>query len=272
MTNKKRIKLLSLKNIALAGTAMALLVLSGCVSTGQNMPWKDPSYAKDIPATTADSRAEEREKGGWTAFIKHHENRKKAVTEKPVNLLMIGDSIIFEYDRSARPIWDEYYGKRDAVNIASSGDATGHMLWHIQDGGLDGMKDRNPKVVVMLLGTNNRGEPEKKGQDTALGILALLKEIHGRLPESKIVLMALLPRGWTPDDKGRIRNNEVNEIIKTYADNKTVYWLDVGHVFLDEEGNLSRELIKDGLHPSTPKGYRALSEAMEPMIKELLGE
>jgi len=251
-------------------TLAALLLLAGCTTT--RMPWEDPDYAKDIPATMANSRAEERAKGGWTAFIRHHENRKKWVAEKPVDLLMIGDSIIFEYDRSARPIWDEYYGERNAVNIASSGDATQHMLWHIQDGGLDGMKDRNPKVVVMLIGTNNRGKPENKGRDTALGILALLKEIHSRLPESKIVLMALLPRGWTPEDKGRLRNNEINEIIKGYADNKTVYWLDVGHVFLDKDGNLSRELIKDSLHPSTPKGYRALSEAMEPTIKKLLNE
>lgn len=247
-----------------------LLTLVGC--TTAKMPWEDPNYAKDIPATQADSRAKERAKGQWTAFIRHHENRKKWVTEKPVDLLMIGDSIIFEYDRSARKIWDEYYGKRNAVNIASSGDRTSHMLWHIQDGGLDGMKERNPKVVVMLIGTNNRGKPENKGKDTARGILALLKEIHHRLPESKIVLMALLPRGWKPDDKGRARNNEINEIIKNYADNKTVYWLDVGDVFLDKDGNLKRDLIKDSLHPSTPKGYRALSEAMEPTIKKLLGE
>lgn len=261
-----------MKTVALAGIAIALLILSGCISTSQSMPWEDPSYAKDVPATQADSRAKERAAGGWTAFIRHHENRKKWVSEKPVDLLMVGDSIIFEYSRSATPVWDEYYGKRNAVNIASSGDATQHMLWHFQDGGLDGMKDRNPKAVVVLLGTNNREEPDNGGKDTAAGVLAVLKEIHHRLPESKIVLMALLPRGWTPEDKGRARNNQVNEIIKTYADNKTVYWLDVGHVFLDEEGNLSRELIKDGLHPSTPKGYKALSEAMEPMIKDLLGE
>lgn len=249
--------------------ATVLILLSGCMTAHHKMPWDDPHYAKDVPATIADSRAEERAKGGWTLFIKHHENRKKAVTEKDVDLLMIGDSILFEYERSAREVWDKYYGSRNAVNIASSGDATQHMLWHFQDGGLDGMKDRNPKVVVLLLGTNNREEPPNGGKDTAAGVLALLKELHARLPTSKIVLMALLPRGWTPDDPGRIRNQEVNEIIRTYADNKTVYWLDVGNVFLESDGNLSRDLIKDALHP-TLKGYYALAEAMEPMIKELL--
>ena len=145
------------------------------------------------------------------------------------------------------------------------------MLWHIQDGGLDGMKDRNPKVVQLMIGTNNRGEPALEGRDTAEGILALLKEIHHRLPESKILLMALLPRGWKPDDKGRIRNNQVNEIIKTYADGETVIWVDLAPVFLDEDGNLSKVLVKDGLHP-TPEGYVAWAEYMEPILKDLLGE
>lgn len=258
-----------MKTLAIFGTA--LIMLSGCMMTRHKMPWEDPSYAKDIPATQADSRAKERAAGDWTLFIRHHENRKKWVTEKDVDLLMIGDSILFEYERSAREVWDKYYGSRKAINISSSGDQTQHMLWHIQDGGLDGMKDRNPKVVVVLLGTNNRGLPENAGEDTGLGILALLKEIHHRLPQSKIILMALLPRGWTPDDAGRLRNHQVNEIIRTYADTKTVYWLDIGHLFLDKDGNLSRDLIKDALHPSQ-KGYYALAEAMEPMIKKLLGE
>jgi beta-glucosidase len=244
------------------------LFMAGCANLSPRMSWEDPHYLADCPATTAMSRAEE---PGWNLWIPHHENRKKWVTEKNVDLLMIGDSILFEYARSAREVWDKYYGKRNAVNIASSGDQTQHMLWHFQHGGLDGMKDRNPKVVVLLLGTNNRGLPENAGRDTASGILALLKELHNKLPASKIILMALLPRGWTPDDKGRLRNQEINEIIRTYADNKTVYWLDTSDVFLDSNGNLSRDLIKDGLHPSL-KGYYAWAEAMEPMIKKLMGE
>ena len=109
------------------------------------MPWEDPSYAKDISATQADSRAEERAKGGWTEFLRHHEDRKRWVTEKNVDILMIGDSIVFGWGRTGQEVWKEHYGTRNAVNIGSSGDKTSHMLWHLQDGGLVGMKDRNPK-------------------------------------------------------------------------------------------------------------------------------
>ncbi len=235
-----------------------------------SMPWKDAAYRTDIPATQATSRPGPGE-NGWPLWMKHHENRKAWVAEKPVDLLMIGDSIVFGWGRLGRPVWDEFYGKRNAVNIGSSGDQTQHMLWHFQNGGLDGMKNHNPKLVVMMIGTNNRGEPEKHGADTAYGVLALLKEIHAKLPGSKILLLAIFPRGDKPDDAGRLRNTEVNAILKTYADEKTVYWLDLGQTFLDEQGILKRDLMPDALHPNIP-GYRAWALAMEPTLKKLLGE
>lgn len=257
-------------------SSVAYLLLSAGMASAQtntgesSMPWKDAAYRTDIPATQATSRPGPGE-NGWTLWMKHHENRKSWVAEKPVDLLMVGDSIIFGWGRLGRPVWDEFYGKRNAVNIGSSGDQTQHMLWHFQNGGLDGMKNHNPKLVVMMIGTNNRGEPEKRGADTAYGVLALLKEIQAKLADSKILLLAIFPRGDKPDDAGRLRNNEINAILKTYADEKTVYWLDIGQTFLDEQGKLKRDLMPDALHPNIP-GYRAWAMAMEPTLKKLLGE
>jgi beta-glucosidase len=184
---------------------------------------------------------------------------------------MIGDSIVFGWGREGRKVWNEHYGNRNAVNIGSSGDMTSHMLWHIQDGGLDGMKDQNPKAVVLMIGTNNPGTPANEGRDTAQGILALLKEVHQRLPNSKILLLAIFPRGLTPKDAGRIRNDQVNSILKTYADNKTVYWLDLKDTFLGKDGMLRKDLMPDALHPNV-EGYREWATAMEPMLTNVLGK
>jgi lysophospholipase L1-like esterase len=252
--------------LALAVTC--LFVLSA--AHAQKMPWEDPKYSTEIRATQAESRPGPNEKG-WTEWLKHHEDRKRWCTEKEVDLLMVGDSIIFEWRRVGKKSWEPFYGNRNAVNIASSGDATYHMLWHFQNGGLDGMKHHNPKLVVVMIGTNNRGIPELKGLDTAYGILALLKEIHAKLPESKILLMPIIPRGKTPDDQGRLRNDEINKVIQTYVDHKTVHWLDVGHVFLGDKGNLKTDLMPDGLHPNE-EGYLVWGEAMEPTLKKFLGE
>jgi lysophospholipase L1-like esterase len=168
-------------------------------------------------------------------------------------------------------VWNEHYGNRNAVNIGSSGDRTSHMLWHIQDGGLDGMKDRNPEAVVIMIGTNNRGAPANEGRDTAQGVLAILKEVHHRLPDSKILLLAIFPRDWKPEDEGRIRNDQINRILKTYADNKTVYWLDLRETFLEKDGMLRKDLMPDALHPNV-EGYREWAKAMEPMLTKLLGK
>lgn len=264
-----------------AGMGRAYLQLAGKAegkpktrktSTRQAMPWEDPKYATDIRATRAESRpGPDEDPKSWTLWMKHHRNRKQWCEEQDVDLLMVGDSIVFRWSRVGRPVWDEFYGDRNAVNIGSSGDRTYHMLWHFQNGGLDGMQDHNPKVVVVMIGTNNRGEPEKNGADTAYGILALLKEIHAKLPKSKILLLAIFPRGNTPDDVGRVRNDQINGIIKTYADGETVHWLDIGDTFLNDDGTLNRELMPDTLHPGV-EGFRAWARAMDPTLRRLLGE
>ncbi len=240
-------------------------------SPQKKMPWENPVYQKDIPSTMAASRPEPGEGDGWPLWMKHHDQRCQWVAEKEVDLLMVGDSIVFGWSRIGKPVWDEVYEGRKGVNIGSSGDQTKHMLWHFQNGGLTGMKDHNPKVVLVMIGTNNRGIPELHGYDTAYGILALLKEIHAQLPKSKILLMPIFPRGLTPKDEGRARNNEINEIIRTYVDDTTVHWLDIGHVFLNEDGTMKKELMPDGLHPNEA-GYRVWADAMEPTLKKFLGE
>jgi len=250
----------------IAATAV-MLILVGCAtpsSIAGPKPWDDPSYRKDIPATQAASRPEPG-RTGWPLWMKHHEDRKRWVAERKVDLLMIGDSITFRWSRDGHKVWDEYYARRNGCNIGSSGDWTKHMLWHFQHGGLDGLKGKNPKLVVLMIGTNNQG----KSEEVAYGILAILKELRVRLPKSKILLLGIFPRGEKPTNALRVRNNGVNTIIRTYADDKIVHWLDLGQTFLDKDGNLNRELMPDGVHPRE-KGFRAWAQAMEPTVKRLM--
>ncbi len=251
----------------IAATTLVLMAVA-CATSSSNAakPWGDPSYRKDIPATQAVSRPEPG-KGGWPLWMKHHEDRKRWVAERKVDLLMIGDSIAFRWSRDGKKVWDEYYAKRNGCNIGSSGDWTKHMLWHFQHGGLDGMKGKNPKLIVLMIGTNNQGNPE----EVAYGILAILKELRMRLPKSNILLLGIFPRGWERTNALRVRNSQVNKIICTYADDKIVHWLDIGHIFVDEGGNLNRELMPDSVHPRE-KGFRAWAEAMEPTVKRLMEE
>jgi lysophospholipase L1-like esterase len=144
------------------------------------------------------------------------------------------------------------------------------MLWHFQNGGLTGHEGPQSQ------GRRDDDRHEQPRQSLSLRARTpptassrCSRRLHHQLPKSKILLLAIFPRGDTPTDKGRIRNDQINKIIRTYADNQTVYWLDIGHVFLDENGNMNRDLMPDRLHPSVA-GYQAWVKAMEPTLAKLL--
>ncbi len=120
-----------------------------------------------------------------------------------------------------------------------------------------------------MIGTNNTGHRNEKSEDTAYGIFALTQEIRQRLPKAKILLLGIFPREATVDDPLRKLNEGVNNIIKNYADNKGIYYLNINKAFLDVDGNLSKEVMPDLLHPNAI-GYQIWADSMLPTIKELM--
>ena len=83
-----------------------------------------------------------------------------------------------------------------------------------------------------------------------------------------MLLLAIFPRGATRGDKMRVRNSQVNKIIKGYDDGKKVFFLDIGSKFLTADGTLTREMMPDLLHLS-PKGYQIWADAIKDKLAEL---
>ena len=75
----------------------------------------------------------------------------------------------------------------------------------------------------------------------------------------------------TIGDELRKINDATNAIIKTFPDGRRVFYLDINATFLQPDGTLTKEIMPDLLHPQE-KGYRMWAEAMEPMVKKLMGE
>ena len=50
-----------------------------------------------------------------------------------------------------------------------------------------------------------------------------------------------------------------------------VCFLDIGHLFIERDGKISKQVMRDFLHP-TARGYQLWAEAMEPKLAELLGD
>jgi lysophospholipase L1-like esterase len=199
---------------------------------------------------------------------RHEEKLKEKEKMGTVDLLWIGDSITHGWEGGGKATWEKYYTKRKPLNIGFSGDRTENVLWRLNNGAVDGIA---PKVTVIMIGTNNAGHRQDSSEDIAAGISEIIKTLRQKLPETKIVLLAIFPRGADNEDALRKLNNGANEIIKGFAKDNEVYFVDINASFLDAQGKLPKEIMPDLLHPNE-EGYRLWAEALEPTLVKLMGE
>ncbi len=215
--------------------------------------------------------------GGW---VKRHESFNAISKQGTATLVFLGDSITQGWEGKGKATWEKFYAKRNAANFGIGGDRTEHVLWRLDNGNFDGLK---PKLIVLMIGTNNTGhvgraQKELNGaiyacsaEQTAEGVKAIVSKLQTKAPEAKILLLGIFPRGEKPADAMRQQNEATNAIIAKLADGKQVHFLDIGKAFLQPDGTLTREVMPDLLHLSE-KGYDMWAEAIDPKIKELLGE
>ena len=277
------------------------------------------------------TRAKFREADGYPLWFDRHNLLKQRVRNSNPDLLMIGDSIMHLWEKKhGLPMWAKYFENnstqkyKSPVQIGSSGDCTEHVLWRVLNGAIDGC---SPKLVVLLVGTNNSGRRDPP-EETAYGIQAILKEIRKRLTHSKVLLLSIFPRSnkriegklFIDEDSSKNvdlsvnnQNNnastkelqnfvqacknvdtinninlQTNAIIQTYADNTTVFYLDLWNMWLLEKHDnttthggeddhaqeklgmiLNVTLMKDYVHP-TLEGYDKWGQHMEPIISRLM--
>ena len=219
-----------------------------------------------IPALKAEIQTAEWAKAWW--MPRHKEKLATLKSQEHVDLIMIGDSITHGWEGGGRKVWDQYYARRHALNLGFSGDRTEHVIWRLQNGEVDGIA---PKLAIVMIGTNNAGHRQDKPEETAAGVKAIIEELRTRLPRTKILLLAIFPRGRDANDALRKLNDATNRILAGCADGEHVFWLDLQDEFLDADGVLPESIMPDLLHPNE-KGYEIWAKAMEPMVRELLGE
>ncbi len=206
-----------------------------------------------------------------SAWVKRHEGFVQEAQKGGIDILFMGDSITDGWRGRGSNVWNQSYAPRHAANFGISGDRTQHVLWRIDHGELDGI---HPKVVVLMIGTNNTGKendhktPRNSVPEVAEGVQAVVNDIRARLPESKILLLAIFPRG-TLDDPQRVQVALINTLIAKLDDGKMVRFLDIGPKFLEFDGTLPRSIMLDLLHPNA-KGYQIWADAMGPTLDEMM--
>lgn len=208
------------------------------------------------------------------AWLNRHEGFLAEAKRGGIDLLFLGDSITDFWRDPARglAVWEKNFAPLHAANFGISGDRTQHLLWRIEQGEVDGIA---PKVVVLLIGTNNTGfesdlrTPRNTTAETIEGATLVVRTLRAKLPGSKLLLLAVFPRA---DEKGPPPGQQIPEInaaLARLADGKSVHFLDVGPKFLDAEGKVSRDLMPDLLHPNT-RGYEIWADALREPLAKLL--
>jgi lysophospholipase L1-like esterase len=164
--------------------------------------------------------------------------------------------------------WKANFFGWNAGNFGWGGDTTQNILWRLENGELEGV---NPKVIVILAGTNNVGTHSDSAADVAeitKGIRAILNACQKKAPTATIILTAILPRNDKPDAMTTI--GHVNANIENFADGKSIRFLNVNDRLAGKDGQLFDGMMADKLHPSV-QGYQIWADGLKPILTELLG-
>ncbi len=231
--------------------------------------------ARTILAATPISRMD---LSWWRA---RHEAKLKEIAAARPELIFLGDSITQDWEqagppewRDFAPIWQRFYGDRHAVNLGFKGDTTASLLWRIQNGEVAGIA---PKAAVILIGANNLGRVHWSANDTVAGIDAIIADLHHRLPNTRLLLLAVLPSersAWITETTAQINRM----LVDRYGNSQTIAFLDPTALFM-RGGKLNRSLFLDPmltppdppLHPSA-QGQAIMARTMEPVLANMLGD
>ena len=177
-----------------AASAVALVLVSAVASAEdvkkvQSAVTPAPASAKDFKKAPSAVTPISRPIATWR---QRYAGMNSRVEQGNVDLIFIGDSITHAWDDSGMGVWYKFYGKRNAVNLGISGDQTQHVLWRLDHGNIDGI---SPKLAVLMIGTNNAGNAHNTAEESAAGVKAVVEKLRAKLPQTKVLVLAIFPRG-----------------------------------------------------------------------------
>jgi lysophospholipase L1-like esterase len=192
-----------------------------------------------------------------------------------IDVYFVGDSITRRWGATDYPDflanWKQNFHGWNAANFGWGGDTTQNVLWRLHNGELDGV---NPKVIVVMAGTNNIGSrvptggEGAKAAEIADGLKAVLAVCREKAPGAVVILMGITPRNDNPGARAII--DTVNERLARLADGEKVRYLNINDKLADKAGKLLEGISPDRLHLSA-RGYQVWADALKPVLTEILG-
>lgn len=206
-----------------------------------------------------------------------HEQLLAKTKQGRIDVYFEGDSITRRWGATDYPQllenWNKNFFGWNAADFGWGADRIENILWRLENGELDGL---NPKVIVLLAGTNNVGKrlPSSGAssviEDVTAGIQAVLRVMQAKAPDATVILMAIFPRNDNMDVMPEI--DAINANLVRLADGPKVRFLNINDQLAGPGGVLHEGMMNanDKLHP-TVQGYQVWADALKPLLTELLG-
>ncbi|MBK9106082.1 MAG: SGNH/GDSL hydrolase family protein [Saprospiraceae bacterium] len=182
-----------------------------------------------------------------------------------------GDRVIF-MGNSITEGWlkadPAFFTGKPYVNRGISGQTTPQMLIRFRQDVID----LQPKVVVLLAGTNdiaeNRGPTTLEAIYENIVSMAELAKVHN----IRMVLCAVLPvydYPWRPGLQPADKIYRLNKMLEAYCRQQDIVYVDYHTPMSDERKGLQKIYGEDGVHPNLT-GYRFMEPLVEAGIAEAL--
>jgi lysophospholipase L1-like esterase len=205
-----------------------------------------------------------------------HEQLLEKARAGGVDIYFEGDSIVRRWGATDYPEflanWRQNFYGWNAGDFGWGADRTQNILWRLENGELDGV---NPKIIVILAGTNNVGPRPGANQDEKVagitrGVTAIVDICRQKAPGATIILTAIFPRNDNMAVMPEI--DRINANLAKLADGKKVRFLNINDKLADKDGVLFEGMLnaRDKLHP-TLQGYQVWADALKPIFTEILG-
>lgn len=197
---------------------------------------------------------------------------------KPVNLGIGGDQTGHVLWRITDGHELDHLKPKAAVIMIGTNNIGGHSAPHIAGGITEivaELKRQKPGIKILVLGVFPRGssgDAEKSLEQIVDAIKPINEELKKDKPDLKVLNAAVRKleqqKGTIPAAQLNKKVAEINAIIAKLDDGKTVFYKDIGHEFLDQNGGLSGDIMPDYLHLSG-KGYEIWGKAIKPDLEKL---
>jgi lysophospholipase L1-like esterase len=189
--------------------------------------------------------------------IAHQQLLEKAA-RGGIDIYFEGDSITRRWGATDYPEllanWNQNFFGWNAADFGWGADRVENILWRLENGELDGV---NPKVMVLLAGTNNVGNTS--AAEITKGLTAVVRTMQAKAPKATLIVTAIFPRYDSPTAMPVI--DAVNAELAKLP----------GIRFVNINAKLDASLLSpDKLHPALP-AYQVWADALKPIFAELLG-